>query len=1027
MPVEPLKFDHYEVPLRADGTLWELGRGAMGITYKAFDTRLRVEVVLKIIKQDLLTSERVRFLFLREARAAAKVRHPNIAAVITLHDQEPFYYTMEFVAGRSLADQLKLRGALPPVEALDCADQIAAALGAMAREHIVHRDLKPANIMVVPDEDRPFGNLLKVIDFGLAKGFRADNVDPDSHLLSLSNFQSGFSGTVAYASPEQCAESPEIDGRSDLYSVGVMLWQMLSGKLPFNGTLGQISAMHQTKEPPWAELGATPEPVVTLLRKMLAKELGDRFATARDLRDAIAKAFPLLGPDHDRRRAERAATETAMSDPNMETQVAATVHDTVRLGTTVAERYTVGEMLAEGDGGKLFKAADNREDGTLAAMKLLDPRRAKDEAFCALVRDELGKVTRQPQPVFLKPATGLQRSGESTFYVREWAHGFSLEELLRARGGEVRAGEVWRMLHELPAALDLAATENLTLAEPLLRKLFVCPSPEATDAKDWPALCSRPVAEWPDFRLRWNTISFRPAEGRGVDAVTQIQGVGDSAKENPVRALALLVRELLGGRVGTLTPLPALGDEANAVLQRALVPAGTVAFANARGFWDALATTPVARAAPRSPADAAPVALPAAALVSVESKPTVEPASAAGPSKRGPFPRWVIFGVAALVVAGAGAAWFMKREGDARKQKEQAQQVAEARDKAARDTTVREQQEQDRVKREKDLQAQLEKEKTARLAAEKRADDERKASAARAVPTATPAPAPAASVIRSATRAQPFVNSLGMKFVPVTGVNGLFSVWKTRVVDFQAFCDGRPYTQQGGISTRRIEKNDKGGYETTWKLDANASWKEPGFPQSANHPVVGVSWNEAKRFCDWLTTKDRAAGKIGSDESYRLPTDAEWSTAVGTGKYPWGDEWPPPKGAGNYLDSAGVAELPASASGWGQVPGSDGYAFTSPVGTFNPNAYGLYDLGGNAWECCEDEYRADLNDEETKKAFPTLRNEPASGATPFRVQRGASWSHYVPGFLRSAYRFYEQQAGRSDRHGFRVVLVSASR
>ena len=582
----------------------------MGITYKAFDTRLRVDVVLKIIRQEMLSSERARHLFLREARAAAKVRHPNVAAVLTLHDEEPFYYAMEFVAGHSLAEFLKGRSPLPVAEALDYTDQVAAALSAVSREHIVHRDLKPANIMVVADDERPFGNLLKVIDFGLAKGFRVDNVDPETHLRSLTNWQGGFSGTVAYASPEQCGELPDIDGRSDLYSLGVVVWQMLTGKLPFSGRLAQMAAMHQHKEPPWDQLAAVPAPVVDLLRKLLAKEREDRFVNARELRVAIGSVVATLGSDGDWRQAIRALAPGHVEEAD--TQALSTAPDTVRLGTTLAERFTVGEIVAEGDGGTLFKAVDNGGGGALVAMKLLPAGRNSDDAFCERLRDELDRVRRKSPGVFLEPVSSLLRSGDSTFYVREWATGFSLEELLRVRGGELRAPEVWRLLRELPGALDEAAAENLTLAEPLLRKLFVCPPAGAANGQDWPSLRSRSIADWPEFRLRWNSVSVRPTNGgQSAVTVTQMTDQNVSATEDRVRALALLLRELLGGRIGTITPLTGLGDEANAVLQRATVAGGGLrAFASARELWDAFPKSTTPPASPQRDSSAGPASFP---------------------------------------------------------------------------------------------------------------------------------------------------------------------------------------------------------------------------------------------------------------------------------------------------------------------------------------------------------------------------------------------------------------------------------
>src|SRR5262245_51217559 len=135
MPAEtdPLRFAHYDVMRREDGSLWELGKGGMGVTYKAFDTKLKVDVVLKLPHEHLMASERNLRLFLREARAAARVRHQNIAGIIHLNDEPPLYYVMEFVAGQPLDGLLKERGTLPVSEALDILDQIAAALTVLSR------------------------------------------------------------------------------------------------------------------------------------------------------------------------------------------------------------------------------------------------------------------------------------------------------------------------------------------------------------------------------------------------------------------------------------------------------------------------------------------------------------------------------------------------------------------------------------------------------------------------------------------------------------------------------------------------------------------------------------------------------------------------------------------------------------------------------------------------------------------------------------------------------------------------------
>ena len=204
----------------------------------------------------------------------------------------------------------------------------------------------------------------------------------------------------------------------------------------------------------------------------------------------------------------------------------------------------------------------------------------------------------------------------------------------------------------------------------------------------------------------------------------------------------------------------------------------------------------------------------------------------------------------------------------------------------------------------------------------------------------------------------------------------MFSIWDVRVIDYGVYAAA-----------------NSGVY---------ASWKDPGFVQGPDHPVVNVSWNDAQAFCTWLTKKERGEGKIKTDERYRLPTDAEWSVAVGLlgevgstprekngkieGVYPWGRQWPPPKDAGNYHQSLGV----------------DDYEYTSPVGSFKPNKHGLYDMGGNVWQWCEDWY---------------------DGNQKYRVLRGASWLNFSPVNLLSSYRVSIYPDFRSDSFGFRCVLV----
>src|SRR5580704_17216965 len=221
-PVEPKtperavqRFEHYELLKGADGKPVELGRGAMGVTYKAFDVDLHCPVTLKVISEKYLDDESVRLRFLREARAAARLRHSNLASVLHLgRTGSSYFYAMEFVEGETLEKLVKRSGRLEVKLALAIASQVAAGLGAVHKQKLVHRDIKPSNIMVNFEKDR--FETVKIIDLGLAKGVAEETISTVG----------SFIGTPEYASAEQFA-GLATDIRSDLYSLGITLWEML--------------------------------------------------------------------------------------------------------------------------------------------------------------------------------------------------------------------------------------------------------------------------------------------------------------------------------------------------------------------------------------------------------------------------------------------------------------------------------------------------------------------------------------------------------------------------------------------------------------------------------------------------------------------------------------------------------------------------------------------------------------------------------------------------------------------------------
>jgi hypothetical protein len=274
-----LRFEHYELEKGEDGMPVELGRGAMGVTYKAFDVDLRCPVTLKVISEKYLGDESARLRFLREARAAASLRHPNVASVFHLgRTGENYFYAMEFVEGQTLENLIKRSGRLEVKMALEIATQVAAGLAAVHKRKLVHRDIKPSNIMVSLDDAGAV--TAKIIDLGLAKA--VNEAGPQSAISALG----GFAGTPEFASPEQFA-GVGVDIRSDLYSLGVTLWEMVTGYGLFRGSPAEVMYQHQHAQIPLEQLEGVPQPVVVLIEVLLVKDPRRRFQTPAELLNAI--------------------------------------------------------------------------------------------------------------------------------------------------------------------------------------------------------------------------------------------------------------------------------------------------------------------------------------------------------------------------------------------------------------------------------------------------------------------------------------------------------------------------------------------------------------------------------------------------------------------------------------------------------------------------------------------------------------------------------------------------------------------
>jgi hypothetical protein len=260
----------------------------------------------------------------------------------------------------------------------------------------------------------------------------------------------------------------------------------------------------------------------------------------------------------------------------------------------------------------------------------------------------------------------------------------------------------------------------------------------------------------------------------------------------------------------------------------------------------------------------------------------------------------------------------------------------------------------------------------------------------------------ASSTTQTATKDAPFVNSLGMKFVPVAIVGGptagqrvLFCLWDTRVRDYEAFT-----------------AETKHGW---WRVDEMSE---------EEMPAVNMSWNDARTFCQWLTDREHKARTLGAGEAYRLPKDHEWSCAVGLGAredpdakpsdkcdripgFAWGTQWPPPPGAGNFAgeEASAVGMTPQHAGLQFMKGYRDEYPLLAPVGRFPANQFGLFDMAGNAWQWCEEVYGTDEKGRVN------------------RVIRGGGWNVADAAHALSSHRSGSSELSHFDGLGFRCVLA----
>jgi serine/threonine protein kinase len=287
VPLPGPRDDRYRARLGNYDVIHVIGKGGCGFVLKGYDETLRRHVALKLMHPDLNRDEKARQRFVREARAAARLSHPQVVTIYSVCTDGDFpFIVMEYVDGLTLESLLRKKNRFELDEASDVARRILSALDHAHSHGVVHRDVKPGNTLV-----RETDGTLKLTDFGLAR-----ILDDTARLTNTG----GISGTPAYMSPEQVRGESDVDGRSDLFSVGVMLYEMLTGVQPFQGT-NSLNVMYnvcnQPHPDPRLHCPSLPDEMAGVLNRALEKDRRKRFATAGEFIDALGGKTETPGGD----------------------------------------------------------------------------------------------------------------------------------------------------------------------------------------------------------------------------------------------------------------------------------------------------------------------------------------------------------------------------------------------------------------------------------------------------------------------------------------------------------------------------------------------------------------------------------------------------------------------------------------------------------------------------------------------------------------------------------------------------------
>ncbi len=965
-----------------------LGRGGMGAVYRATQLNLERQVAIKLLPAELGADPEFDARFKREAKSLAQLNHPNIVQIYDFGQTSAghAYFVMEYVDGADLHQLIRSDG-LDSQGSLKAISQICDALQYAHEKGYVHRDIKPANIFLNTD------GIIKVGDFGLAKltGSPNENAAPADQLdLTMSGVAMG---TPHYIAPEQMDDSNAVDHRADLYSLGVMLYEMLTHEIP-RGTV----------KPPSKRVENLDARVDGVVFKAMEQNPDERYQKATDLRSDVDVIRTSEGKAATKKAGMRPlawaavlivlllvgglvwfSQQQASDSPQMVADSPAKLTPNPPVGAKANDDRPKNPFFREPSSELTFPLPQPERPKTpcrLVAWRL-DGKPVVRDAFakhCGFVPEDAGEVVDFSVSGVLEPenwASPIVLLADGTVRALNPEHApflpAGLKEVVRIDTSVNRAG----------AALRSDGTVAWWYGDGF----------QMNQHETWYAA----VETWRDIvaiaRGDHHLVALR-ADGTVV--ACGFVPPGEDPFEVPPgwdSGIEAIRPNIFVRREDSLISLIRNRDT------RGLMEGQTLLLSDNNDFF-LLGRNRSIQAASFGEVDPCHFA-------HIRGK---KPENLTWVSKSAKqLPNKKQIGICAAR-EGEDEWHFWGDLGEICHLDEDYCR------KAARGcwkvypippyaiglkpvfavTPLSEQVENQDV-RASHTSGTHSGEPSLPITADLHGETvtfHNSTRGGRDLPT-TQVPA-------QATQSRPFENQLGMRFVPVAIAGGptdgrriLFSIWETRVIDYERFL-----------------KEDRN------RRKARAPW-EQGF----EHPVVSVSWEDAQAFCAWLTNHERGAGILRSGEKYRLPTDHEWSCAIGIGQlenhdespikkswaaqgYPWGPSWPPTKLAGNYRGAECEGEMDSGKPAK-YIPGyDDGYRRTAPVGVFLPEPNGLYDLSGNVAEWCED-----------------LMN-PENPIN--RVFRGASWTNGDDVVTRSGARGSYGGQGWLAMTGFRIVLAQDS-